>query len=152
METRPLKKDMMPKTTRRTTAVLMSVKPSYANLLVNGSKTVELRRRFSDLPHGTKMLVYGSSPTSKIIGEVSIVKVEQLKLDDLWNYACQEAMISWEDFSAYFKGRDSGYAITVNKATKYESPYQLDCLKELGVKGAPQSYQFISSEYSECLT
>ncbi len=58
--------------------VLLSVKPAYANLLVDGIKTIELRRKFPvDLVPGTKCLIYSSSPTKKVIGECKIAKVER---------------------------------------------------------------------------
>jgi predicted transcriptional regulator len=127
-------------------AVLMSVKPSYANLLVSGAKTIELRKRFpSDLPHGTRIIIYSSSPEMAVIGEVEISQVEKLEIRNLWSRAAIEAMISWEDFKEYFKGLDYGYAISVQKAKRYEKKKPLEDFESLGVTSPPQSFQYITT-------
>ena len=61
--------------------VLLSVKPQYANLIVDGIKSVELRRKFpTDLRQGTRCLIYSSSPTQKVIGECKIETVTKLSI------------------------------------------------------------------------
>ncbi len=122
--------------------VLLSVKPAYANLLVDGIKTIELRRKFPvDLASGTKCLIYSSSPTKKIIGECKIDKVEKLKIKDLWKASSIEAMISWEDFKSYFSGVEYGYAIYVYAADRYPTEMTLS---KIGTNIlAPQSYRYL---------
>lgn len=128
-------------------AVLISVKPSYANLLVNGVKTIELRKRFpSGLPAGTRLLIYSSAPEMAVIGEVEISQVEKLDIKSLWSRAALEAMISWDDFRSYFKEAEFGYAISVQKARRYENKKALGDLKSLGVTTAPQSFQYLTGD------
>ena len=46
--------------------ILMSVKLQYANLLVDGVKSIELRRKFPEfISSGTKCLIYSTSPEKK---------------------------------------------------------------------------------------
>jgi len=122
--------------------LLLSVKPAYANLLVDGIKTIELRRKFPvDLVPGTKCIIYASSPTQKVIGECKIKTVKRLKIDDLWKESSIEAMISWEDFKKYFVGSEYGYAIHVYAAHRYSKEILLNKLgKDLL---APQSYRYL---------
>lgn len=122
--------------------VLLSVKPAYACLLVDGIKTVELRRKFPvDLPTGTRCLIYSSSPTKKVIGECKIAKVECLKIRDLWKVVSIEAMISWADFKSYFTDVEYGYAIHVYAAYRY--PLER-ALRQIGKDiVAPQSYRYL---------
>ena len=122
--------------------VLLSVKPAYANLLVDGIKTIELRRKFPvDLASGVKCLIYSSSPTQKIIGECKIHKVEKLKIKDLWKATSIEAMISWEDCKSYFIGSEYGYAIHVYAAYRYPTEMPLSQLGKDIL--APQSYRYL---------
>jgi predicted transcriptional regulator len=101
---------------------LFSIKPGYAELIVEGEKTVELRRRFTkNVAAGSIVLIYCTSPTQAIIGFARIKKVELLPLDTLWSKHGSRAKIDEEDFDSYFLGCDEGYAILFDKAVRLKS-------------------------------
>lgn len=123
--------------------VLLSVKPQYANLLVDGIKTVELRRRFPvDLKEGTRCLIYSTSPVQRVIGECKIKLVEKLPLKDLWSKTAQKAMIPWSDFSNYFGDLEYGYAVNMYGYIRYEKPKMLSAAAGPDTK-PPQSFRYI---------
>jgi len=127
-------------------AILLSVKPQFANCLVDGVKTIELRKSFPQgLASGTKMYIYSSSPQQKIIGDCEIVSVERLPIDSLWKRAICEAMISWEEFVAYFDGKADGVAITLQKPRRYTDPISLRKFTSDNVVSPPQSFQYINA-------
>ena len=108
-------------------SILISMKPPYARAILEGSKTIELRRRFSEnLPIGSKMLIYATTPQKEVIGECEIKKVHKLPLDKLWEKSCRDAMINWETFILYFDGLNEGYGIEVCKPFMYEKPIPLN--------------------------
>ncbi len=125
--------------------VLISVKPQYALLIVAGIKRYELRRRFSkDLHEGTKAIVYASNPISAVVGEAIIKKVHTLSLPDLWNLVAIDAMISKNEFISYYEGLQTGYAIEMTSALRYEHPVALKNHTETKrFTRPPQSYQFL---------
>lgn len=123
--------------------VLLSVRPQYANLLVDGVKRIELRRKFpTNLKGGTRCLIYSSSPTQRVIGECKIESVKKLPLVDLWKESAMDAMISWADFSSYFSGLDCGYAVRVYGPQRYERPKELSKVAGKEAK-PPQSYRYL---------
>lgn len=123
--------------------ILLSVKPAYAGLLVDGIKTIELRKKFpKELSAGTKIYIYSSYPEKLVIGECSIEKVECLSIEKLWAVAATRAMISWTDFKAYFEGHDFGHAIYVYKAKRYDEPILLNEIKP-DIVQAPQSFCYM---------
>ncbi|AYF45728.1 Cro/Cl family transcriptional regulator [Halobacteriovorax sp. BALOs_7] len=123
--------------------ILLSVKPQYANLLVDGIKTIELRKKFPmDLENGTKVYVYSSFPQKMVIGEVLVEKVEKLSIEDLWRESATKAMISWTDFKKYYSSHEEGYAIHVSSAKRYEKPIMLAEVHS-NVTQAPQSYRYL---------
>lgn len=129
-------------------SVLISIKPCYANLLVDGIKKIELRRKFpSNYINGTKLFIYASAPISKVIGECYIKKVDCLPIEDLWNESCIDAMISWADFNNYFFGREFGFAIHVSGYFRYETPFALSEIDFLPPK-PPQSYCYVNAQES----
>lgn len=128
--------------------VLMSIKPQYAIPILNGTKTIELRRRFpTDLPVETRFVIYASSPVSKVIGECKLVKVEKLSIPELWDHSCTDAMISYEAFTEYFHGCEFGYAIHLYKQVRYDAPKHLDQVLEPKSR-PPQSYMYLNIEAS----
>lgn len=129
-----------------TKTVLLSVKPTYAHLLVSGIKTIELRRRFpEDLKEGTRCIVYATSPVKKVIGECTIKKVHGLAIHSLWKKYGHDAMVSWADFSRYYENTDMGYALEITKPISYEKHIELNKIAN-EVISAPQSYRYIHGE------
>ena len=130
-------------------AVLLSVKPVYAELLAAGTKRYELRRRFPmSLGKGTKVFIYASSPTQGIIGECVIEDILHLPIEDLWRTAGKQAMIAWQDFKQYYQGVQYGYAIKMGSAKRYDGHVRLSGLKSKtgyrSPKTAPQSYCYVN--------
>ena len=65
--------------------VIFSIRPIHAEKILDGSKTVELRRRFTGgVRPGTLALIYSTSPTSALTGSARIQDVQRLAVPDLW--------------------------------------------------------------------
>ncbi|MGE4232049.1 MAG: ASCH domain-containing protein [Bacteriovoracia bacterium] len=128
---------------RNSKEILLSVKPPFANLIVDGIKTIELRRKFpEDIRAGTRCLIYSTSPVQKVIGECRIAEVRRLKLHELWNESATKAMISWAAFSEYFSGLEYGYAVTIYAHLRYDEAQDLPTIAGATAK-APQSYRYL---------
>ena len=126
-----------------TREVVISVKPPYANLLVDGIKTIELRRKFpADIATGTRCYIYASAPIQRVIGEVKIAKVEKLPLRKLWKRAASHAMISWTDFCDYFAGLEVGYGINMDSYLRYDHAKTLAELDQ-PISRPPQSFCYL---------
>jgi predicted transcriptional regulator len=49
--------------------ILISIQPEYAEQIMGGCKTVELRRRFVEaVDQDTRLFIYSSNPVGAIIG------------------------------------------------------------------------------------
>ena len=56
------------------TSVILSIKPIYAQAIMNGTKKVEFRKKIFKRPVD-KIFVYSSSPEQKIIGFFTISEI-----------------------------------------------------------------------------
>jgi predicted transcriptional regulator len=126
-------------------SILISVKPSYARMIIEGSKTIELRRRFTEtMSPDMRILVYSTSPIKQIIGECQLQAVHRLPLGELWHLACRDAMISWSTFKSYFDGLQEGYGLVLKHPRAFDNPISLNELRAVHNTNPPQSFRTVS--------
>ncbi|MBB5764444.1 MAG: ASCH domain-containing protein [Methylobacteriaceae bacterium] len=122
---------------------VLSIKPQYATRIVDGVKTVELRRRF---PYGTvtgaRLYVYASVPIQALIGYATISTVERLAIREIWEKYEAVACIASEDFDTYFRGRETGYVVRLVNPIKLANPVGLPILKAELNFTPPQSFAY----------
>lgn len=129
--------------------ILFSVRPVHAEKILMGTKTVEVRRRFSHcLPPGIRAFIYSTSPIQALIGAAEIRTVQRLSLKDMWERHGQAVCLGKEEFEAYFSGCKHGYAIFLERAKPLERPLPLSELRERFGFEPPQSYLYASRHLS----
>ena len=125
--------------------VVFSIRPNYASKILDGTKTVELRRRFTvGVKPGTLALIYTTSPTCALTGFAKIQDVQCLALNELWKRHRSAACLGKGDFETYFSGLIRGYAIVLYSAKALSRPVALPELRERFGFEPPQSYQYAS--------
>lgn len=125
--------------------VIFSIRPAHAEKILDGTKTVELRRRFtSGLKPGTLALIYATSPIRALTGFAKIQDIQCLALNDLWKKHRSAACLGKGDFENYFSGLKRGYAIVLDSAKALHRPVGLPELRERFGFEPPQSYQYAS--------
>ncbi len=120
--------------------VLLSIKPKYAELILTGEKKYEFRRAIFKRPAVRKVIIYASSPISKIIGEFEIDVILSLDISELWSHTMEYSGIDKEFYDSYFSGKDIGHAIKIKSVKRYARQKDL-C--EFDIKHAPQSFAYI---------
>jgi predicted transcriptional regulator/DNA-binding Xre family transcriptional regulator len=134
-----------PEQRRPSRDVLFSIRPVHAEKILEGSKTVELRRRFANaITPGTLALIYSTSPTSALTGSARIKAVQCTDLSTLWKTHRKAACLDKNDFEAYFTGLERGYAIILDSPRPLERPVGLTELRKRFGFEPPQSYQYAS--------
>ena len=131
---------MVTKTAQR--VVLMSIHPRYAHAILDGRKTIEFRKRplASDVSH---VVVYSTVPDQKILGYFEIDKQVELSPSALWERYGAQGVIEKDLFFSYYEGRESATGILVKRVFRCEQPR---ALRDIDVKTAPQSFQYLSKD------
>ncbi|MBJ7688886.1 ASCH domain-containing protein [Weissella confusa] len=119
---------------------LLSIKPEFVNEIRLGKKKYEFRKRIFKKPNVEKVIIYESSPVSKIVGEFAITKILEEKPDVLWEKTKNHSGITKRFFDQYFHGKETAIAIEFEKFEEYSEPKTLN---QLGLKSAPQSFVYI---------
>lgn len=122
---------------------LMSIHPEYANAIVDGRKTIEFRKRplSSDVTH---VVVYSTSPESAVIGYFSVAGQAVQTPHALWDEYAQCGFIDHDSYFDYYAGKEEAAGIRVGTAQRFKN--LLDLKRDLGVKCAPQSFQYLDRE------
>lgn len=127
--------------------LLLSIRPTYANMIFGGTKTVELRRVRPRSKAGDWVLVYVSTPIQALIGMFQVGKVVESAPEQLWPLVHKQAGITKEQFDHYYSGAYRAYGIFLSATRQLPMPIKLRGLKELlGSFQPPQSYIYLNQE------
>jgi len=125
------------------TALLLSIKPRFADAIFDGTKAVELRRVRPRLNPGDLVLVYVSSPRCRLEGAFLVDSVVEATPNDLWKAVGHESGLTGDEFFHYYTGAKTGFGIKVKDSWILPSPIELAVLKEANIV-PPQSYRYLS--------
>jgi predicted transcriptional regulator len=124
--------------------LLLSIRPVYAEAILSGAKTVELRRTRPRVAIPTEALIYASTPLRALVGTCRVDSVEELAIDKLWTQAGPYAAIARAEFFAYFEGATTGFALHLSSPRRLDDPVGLTQLR-VNVEGfnPPQSFRYV---------
>lgn len=93
---------------------LISIHGVHAHGILQGSKTVELRRRFPRTQPGSRLWIYETLPTAAVTGHVEVVRLERDVPEVLWARHERRLGISRAVFEAYLSDCTYAYAIMLS--------------------------------------
>lgn len=115
---------------------IISIHPNYADAILAGTKTIELRRRIPELRLGTRLWIYATRPVGAVIGFVTIQSVSKAHPSTIWKRHRNGVGIDYDEFKAYFSGTEEAIAIALVSA-KHTCPITVDQLREIRGKFHP---------------
>ena len=118
---------------------IFAIKPKYVEKIFSGEKRFEFRTAVCK-QQIKKMIIYETSPTSKIVGEVHISKILADTPENIWIQTKEYAGIDYDSFMNYFKNRETAFAYVLEKPAKYETS---KLLSEYNIKSVPQSFIYL---------
>jgi type I restriction enzyme S subunit len=129
--------------------VLLSVKPKYAEKILEGEKKYEFRRAIFKKQNIEKVYIYSSSPVSKIVAAFEIEKILKDSPEKIWKRCQKYAGISKKDFFDYFKNSDMAFAIEIGYVDSFKE--QIDPFKIIENFKPPQSFYYLPFSFQQNL-
>lgn len=120
-------------------SILLSINPEHVENIMNGNKLYEFRKKACKR-QVDKIIIYSTAPVMMVVGEADVEDVLIDDPDKIWKITEAKSGIKKSFFYQYFQDRDQAVAYKLKNIIKYEQPKKLI---ELGVKKAPQSFQYI---------
>ncbi|EOZ0881784.1 ASCH domain-containing protein [Serratia sp. Lou2A] len=121
--------------------VLLSIKPEYAEKILDGSKKFEFRKGIFKNEKITTVVIYATMPIGKIVGEFQVDSVLTGSPDAVWAETKKFAGITKEFFDMYYEGREKAFAIKIGSVDKFDAPLPLSALGNNITP--PQSYRYL---------
>ena len=130
-----------------TKPLLLSLKPCYANLVFEGLKTAELRRRIAPHIKDRDVFVYVSSPSMVLRGGFQVGEFWSGSPEKIWRNVSELAHIDKQDFDTYFEGQTVAYAFEITEVWEYEKPVSLNTLRgKFSNFVVPQSWRYVRDD------
>ena len=120
-------------------SILLSINPEHVENIMNGNKLYEFRKKACKR-HVDKIIIYSSTPVMMVVGEADVEDILIGKPDKIWKMTENRSGIKKSFFDQYIHNSDQAVAYKLKNIIKYEQPKKLI---EIGVKKAPQSFQYI---------
>lgn len=131
-------------------SVLISIKPKWCELIVNGKKTIEVRKSSPKIDTPFKCYIYCTLPRKKVIGEFVCDKIKFFGnvATDKWKYLCgstheelkhlvtENACLTEDEMIAY----GGQYGWHISELVIYDSPKELS---DFNLKRPPQSWCYV---------
>ena len=127
--------------------VLLSLKPHYADLVFEGVKKAELRKRALAQMEGRDVFVYVTSPIMQLRGGFRVGAVWSGTPNDIWEQVSEMAGVDKCEFDAYYEGRSKAYALEITGVWEYADPPGLNTLRSLVDNFVvPQSWRYVKPD------
>jgi len=128
-------------------ALLISIHPRFSTLILEGSKTVELRRVRPRIEANAPVFLYATLPVQAVVGYCLVSRVVSQPAEALWKLVEAEAGVSLTEFTRYYEGASTAHAIFVERPIAFSRPIALrDLQSEWPGFRPPQSYRYIPQD------
>lgn len=122
--------------------LLLSLKPRFAASILDGTKTVELRRTLPRISAGARVVLYSSSPRREIVGHAVVDAVVSAAPAHLWEAVGDRSAVTRAEFDEYFHDSHLGVALHLREVQAVPVPVPLSALRSAGLE-PPQSWRYV---------
>lgn len=127
--------------------LLMSVKPQHMRKILDGNKTIELRRTKPKISNGDLIVFYASSPQKAIQGAATVGNIIEGNPCQLWKDYHAQFGITMDEFNEYFSGSKKAFGSVLETVWIYNNPIGLLEIREVVDSFMPpRSFRYLSKE------
>ena len=127
-------------------AVLLSIQPRFAEAILEGTKTYELRRRFPQIEEGTTFYLYSTSPRMAIVGSFISGEIKRSEKTALWFALKSKLGLAEKEFDDYLYDRMHGVGIRATRVVRFRRAISLAQIRSHMKLEAPQSFRYVPAD------
>jgi predicted transcriptional regulator len=125
-------------------ALLLSVRPRFAESILAGAKSAEIRRQRPAVHPGTLVIIYATRPVGAIVGTARIAGISQGSPDEMWELHHARAGITRLEFDEYLSGAKIAYLLLLRKVQRLEPLLPLEQIRTETAFQPPQGYRYVT--------
>ena len=123
--------------------LFLPVKPKWADLIMSGKKTLELRKRLPACEVPIRVMVYASSPQMEVVGIAECFGVIWQGVVSWTDYELGKACVTRAELHSYFAAYKWSNALCLRNAVKFAKPISLGMLRDFWDIEPPQQWRYI---------
>jgi predicted transcriptional regulator len=127
-------------------ALVLSLRPRFADSILDGSKSVELRRQRVTTSPGTPVILYASAPVMAVVGTARVAGVHIDEPDCVWQQFHMDLGLKREEFEQYIAGAAHASALLLTDIDRLRTPVSLTHLRRAQPFNPPQSYRYLTCD------
>lgn len=124
--------------------LLLSLRPRFANAILSGDKTVELRRRPINAQAESRVILYASSPVMAVVGTARLAGIDVSDPEAAWQRHHAVLGLEREEFDRYLDGSSAAYMLQLRDVHQLDEPLLLHRLREDAAFQPPQSFRYVA--------
>jgi predicted transcriptional regulator len=125
-------------------ALLLSVRPPFAESILVGTKTAEVRRQRPSVGPGALVIIYATKPIGAIVGTARIARISGGSPDDMWELHNAEFGITRAEFDNYLDGAGTAYILGITKVQHLVPLLTLEQIRATTNFQPPQGYRYVN--------
>jgi predicted transcriptional regulator len=111
---------------------IISLNPVFAERIISGSKTVELRRRRMHLEPRTRLWLYSTMPVGRFVATTTVVDVHHDVPESLWRRFWKRLGLSRSEYDQYCAGAEWLTAIELGEVVPLIRTLSLSDVRKAG--------------------
>ncbi len=127
-------------------ALLLSVRPRFAESIMDGSKVAEIRRQRPNIAAGTPVIIYATLPVAAVVGSARLGEVHRGRPDEMWSNYQGFMGVTRVEFDEYLAGAEAAHILMLADVQRLETPLALSRMREISNFRPPRSYRYIDRE------
>jgi predicted transcriptional regulator len=110
--------------------ILISLHPRHSDNVLQGKKTVEIRRRPIRILPGTRVWIYTTRPRARVEAVATVETVWEGSSDELWTRFGNKVAISRIELESYLEGVSQACALVFKKVQPLETSMTINEIRD----------------------
>lgn len=133
--------------------MLISIRPRHVADILDGRKTVEVRRARPTVSDGSLILIYATAPVQQVVATCVLAGIRTGGADRLWREFGADACLSRAEMRDYLRGASQPTVLLLRHVRELVTPVSLERMRQMIPRfHPPQTYRFVGTQVTNALT
>lgn len=133
--------------------LFLSIHPEYVQAILEGRKTVELRKRRPRAEIGSTVVIYATMPQCEVVATAIVRRIQTAEPAELWRQVHLATAVTEQAFQEYFLDATTAVGIHLGEVRRLDHPIPLcDLRKRWRGFHPPQQFRYLSAPQQKLIT